>query len=174
MRPIKENTELNPSGSCTSSVKEIAGSHQDCPMVIFDEARKLFPSRRPGAKRGNEVEFKNFCRHKDWRQCLPLLKAAILREIKWREETAKLNSKQKDRDKIIFIPEWPNFSVWINQRRWENEFELPSEKVKSKPVVAAVNMFKSVPNYSADEAKAQQARRVQMRKDLFIKTGIRI
>jgi hypothetical protein len=143
-------------------------------LAIFNEARILFPSRRPGAKRGNEVEFKNFCRHKDWKQCLALLKPAIQREIKWREETAKLNSKQRDRDKIVFIPEWPNLSVWINQRRWENEFELPSEKAKPKPVAVAMNIFKPIPDYDAIAAKEQQARRLKMREDLRKETGIRI
>ena len=143
-------------------------------LELFDEARKLFPSRRPGAKRGNEVEFKNFCRHKDWKQCLPFLLPAIQREIKWREETAKLNSKQRDRDKIIFIPEWPNFSVWINGRRWENEFELPSEKAKPKPVAVAASIFRPIPDFVKEDAIKQKERFRAIRDRLEKETGVRI
>jgi hypothetical protein len=99
-------------------------------LKIFDEARKLFPARRVGSKRGNETEFKNFIRHKDWKEVLPLLKPAIERQIKWRKETISHNwANPKFR---LFIPEWPNFQTWINQRRWEEEFELPSEEKNRK------------------------------------------
>jgi hypothetical protein len=128
-------------------------------MTEFEKARNLFPSRRPGAKRGCETEFKNFCRQKDWKQTLSLLKPAIERQIQWRIETAKLNSKQKDRDKIVFIPEWPNFSVWINQRRWENEFELPSETAKAlkKPFPVKVKLQEPPPEIT-QESKDFRAR----------------
>ena len=76
-------------------------------LRAFNTARKLFPN----TKRGNETEFDNFCKkHKDWRQVLPLLKEAVEKQIRWRAES---NGE--------FRPPWKNFSVWINNRCWEDE-----------------------------------------------------
>lgn len=78
-------------------------------MAIFDRARKLYR----GFKRGNEVEFKNFVRHKDWQAALPLLYPAIEAEIAHKQ--ALVDAKR-------FCPEWAHFATWINQRRWTQEF----------------------------------------------------
>ena len=82
-------------------------------MVIFDEARRLYPHR----KLGLEVEFNYFKKkHKNWRQILPLLKPAIERQIKWRKEvTSKNYANPKFRE---FIPEWKHFQSWICNSYW--------------------------------------------------------
>jgi len=73
----------------------------------FDEARKLYP----GTKRGLETEFANFRKkHKDWRDVLPDLRPAIL--LIQHERKRKATAGE-------FVPEWPHFRTWINQRRWE-------------------------------------------------------
>jgi hypothetical protein len=75
----------------------------------FDEFRKLYP----GTKRGNQTEFDFFLdKHKDWKKILPLLKPAILSQIKIRTE------KEKRGD---FVPSWKNLKTWINQKCWEEE-----------------------------------------------------
>ncbi len=74
---------------------------------VFDEARCLY--RRYGAARGLDTEFKNFKRHRDWKEALPLLKPAIEAQAKWRQDAEG------------FVPLWKNFPTWINQRWWEFE-----------------------------------------------------
>ena len=73
---------------------------------IFNEARKLYP----GTKRGNETEFKNFIKHKNWKEVLSLLLPSIKNQIRYRENAPS--------DK--FVPEWKNFKTWINNKCWED------------------------------------------------------
>ena len=75
---------------------------------VFDIFRKQFS----GTKRGNEIEFKNFIKHKDWKIILPLL----LERLNYQKE-ARLVRK----DKKLFVAEWKNLSTWINQRCWEDQ-----------------------------------------------------
>ena len=74
---------------------------------IFDLFRKLFP----GTKRGNETEFKDFTKHKDWKEVLPLLLPAVENQIEYR---SKIPSDK-------FIPEWKHLKTWLHQRCWEDE-----------------------------------------------------
>ena len=55
-----------------------------------------------------------FTRHKDWKECLPLLVPAICAEKEWRREAGL-------RADYNFIPHWKNFATWLNQRCWEQE-----------------------------------------------------
>lgn len=84
-------------------------------MVEFDKARSIYP----GKKRGLPTEFMNFRKKtKDWKDALPLLYSAII---------AQDNEKKRLKYSGRFCPEWPNFQTWINQRRWEEEIELPKQ-----------------------------------------------
>ena len=76
----------------------------------FELARKIYP----GTKRGLDVEFTNFKKHKNWKTYLPLIRPAIGKQIEYR--TAK---RQLDQ----FVPEWKNFKTWINNNCWEEEYE---------------------------------------------------
>jgi hypothetical protein len=71
-----------------------------------------------GTKLGTQTEFDKFMKHKDWKQCLPLLLPAMIRE--------KVE-KQKLIDAGKFSPNWKNFSTWINQRCWETEYPNVSQ-----------------------------------------------
>jgi len=77
-------------------------------LVIFDSFRKKYIGR----KNGLETEFKNFKKHKDYKQILPLLEQALENQIKWASILDSIDA---------FVPEFPNLSTWINQRRWEQE-----------------------------------------------------
>lgn len=83
---------------------------------IFEEARKIYK----GTKRGCNTEFEVFIKHKDWQEVLPMLKAAIQREIQY-IEGLKREGK--------FAPEYKHFKTWLNQRCWENEFLSTDNKV---------------------------------------------
>jgi len=77
---------------------------------FFQSALKTYK----GTKRGLEVEFDNFIKkHKDWKSVLPELLPAIENRIE-----ASDNHKSTG----AFFPEWANFSTWINQRKWEEEY----------------------------------------------------
>jgi hypothetical protein len=79
---------------------------------LFEDARKLYP----GTKRGHATEWAGFAKHRDHAECLPLLVPAI---------EAEKASKDAARLAGGFCPEWPHFSTWINQRRWEQEIAGP-------------------------------------------------
>ncbi len=88
-------------------------------LLEFDKARKKYI----GTKAGNETEFGNFKKkHNDYEQVLPLLLAAIEKEIKYK---AYLTAN------TLFCPPWKNFQTWINKRCWENEFTVALTDSKS-------------------------------------------
>jgi hypothetical protein len=75
----------------------------------FEQARRAYPNSV--GKRGHPTEWKNFrAKHKDWREIVFALYPAI-----------KLIEKRNEmlRRKKEFVPPWPYFQTWINQRRWE-------------------------------------------------------
>lgn len=84
---------------------------------MFDQARKFYL----GSKRGLQTELNNFVKKypTEWRNILPLLLPAILREKVDKEQKLKNNG---------FNQQWKNFSTWINGRCWEIEYPNVSEK----------------------------------------------
>ena len=92
-------------------------------IETFDIARKAYPS----VKRGLNTEFDYFCKHKDWKQALPLLKPAIDEQIERRRLDAQANR---------FVPPWKHLKTWLYNRCWEETegvTESPEEKaVKEK------------------------------------------
>jgi hypothetical protein len=92
---------------------------QTKPIVVsaaneaFEKARKAYPSTD---KRGHETEWANFKKHKDWKEVVFDLEPAIRIQTYDRERKAKAGE---------FVPNWPGFAVWINQRRWETAYEIP-------------------------------------------------
>ena len=83
----------------------------------------IFRTAYKGTKKGNETEFSNFMKHKDWEKCLPLLLTALNNQIADRQNKAKLNA---------FVPEWKHLSTWINQRCWEEETTASEKKQVTK------------------------------------------
>lgn len=81
----------------------------------FDTFRKAYP----GTKRGLKTEFGNFKKkHKDFREVTPKLMPALEALKEWRT---------KAKEKGVFVPGYANLQTWINQRRWESEFEKFNE-----------------------------------------------
>jgi predicted transcriptional regulator len=105
---IRDNNNNNNNIDRNSKIKE----YKD----IFEESRKIYK----GTKRGCNTEFEVFIKHKDWQEVLPMLKAAIQREIQY-IEGLKREGK--------FAPEYKHFKTWLNQRCWENEFLSTDNKV---------------------------------------------
>ena len=79
--------------------------------IDFDNFRKIYP----GTKRGLDIEFDNFRKkHTDYESIIPNLIPILEKQISWRKEAKEIGK---------FVPEWPMLSTWINQKRWETEFE---------------------------------------------------
>jgi hypothetical protein len=82
--------------------------------TLFNEFRKTYP----GVKRGLATELAVFRKHDDWPKVLPRLAKAIETE-KGRRATKKAAG--------AFVPPWPHFQTYLNQRRWEAA-EEPDEE----------------------------------------------
>ncbi len=96
----------------------------------FELARVLYP----GTKRGLSTEYSNFIkRYPDYKRLLPLIKPAIEKQIAWR------NSQPQGK----FIPEWKNFTTWINNRCWEEEMTIfTPQPQKSQAELAFENIIR--------------------------------
>lgn len=103
----KSSVGLDDQADSTHSVSKSV-SDSISKKEIFNEFRVLYKGRR----RGNDTEYANFVRHKDWQEVLPLLKPSLENQIKIR------NIKKTKNE---FVPEWKNLQTWINNRCWEQE-----------------------------------------------------
>ncbi len=93
---------------------------KDPEFDLFFEAHLAYP----GMKRFVMTEFKHLkAEHDDWKEVLPMLKAAI--EAQKAEKERRLKAGE-------FSAEWKHFSKWIEGRWWE--------------VVPAVPVIPEVPN----------------------------
>lgn len=97
------------SRNVTETSRDISASVS---VSVLLESFNCFRVIYPGSKRGNETEFKNFKKHKDYKIALPLLEPAIKNQISWRSEMQAAG---------MFVPEYKNLQTWINQRCWEME-----------------------------------------------------
>lgn len=111
---IDDNIEIDRSKYILSKSKKMPTESE---QQMFDQARKFYL----GSKRGFKTEFDNFVKKypTEWRNILPLLLPAILREKVDKEQKLKNNG---------FNQQWKNFSTWINGRCWEIEYPNVSEK----------------------------------------------
>jgi hypothetical protein len=83
--------------------------------IFCDSTFSAFRKFYPGTKRGDQIEFQNFKKHKDWKNCINLLLPSLENEIAHKSKLKELGK---------FCPEWKNLSTWINQRCWESEFSI--------------------------------------------------
>jgi predicted transcriptional regulator len=80
--------------------------------TFFEDFRKAYK----GNKRGFKAEFENLQkkRQKDWQEVIPKLLPALERMEQWREQTKQAKK---------FVPDYAMLQTWINQNRWEMEYE---------------------------------------------------
>jgi hypothetical protein len=81
-------------------------------MAQFEIFRKMYP----GTKRGLATEYKNMTKHTDHCEIIPTLCDRL---------QAQIDQKNRLREKRAFVPQWPNLSTWVYQRRWEEEIVDP-------------------------------------------------
>ena len=88
-------------------------------IELFDQFRRAFP----GTKRGLDAELGNLKKkYRNWRELVPLFMPALEKALAWRQEMT---------DTGQFVPAWPYLRTWINDRRWENEYQ-PVEHPKER------------------------------------------
>lgn len=85
----------------------------------FDAFRQEYRKITGNPVPGIETALKLLKKHRDWREIVDRLLTALQRESDYK---AHLKSANK------FCPPWPNFATWMNQRRFENEFDIPVTK----------------------------------------------
>lgn len=90
-------------------------------IAEFENFRKNYK----GTKRGLEIEFKDFKRHKDFSSCIDLLLPALEREEEQRQ-LAENSGK--------FFPARKHLKTWLYQRCWENEIEETKQQSEQELV----------------------------------------
>ena len=84
----------------------------------FDTFRQEYRKITGNAVPGLETALKLLKKHRDWREIVDRLLPALQLESEYKSHLKKTNQ---------FCPPWPNFATWMNQRRFENEFDLPEK-----------------------------------------------
>lgn len=104
--------EKNKKKKGSEPVQGAAGQYTTAELeAMFNQFRQAYK----GTKRGLKVELENFKKkYNNWREIIPCLMPALEREIAWREQMQAAGQ---------FVPQWAYLQTWINQARWENEFE---------------------------------------------------
>lgn len=113
---VKERKEKKIAKKEFSSEQSNGGNNKFVQTISkIEEEFERFRKAYPGNKRGSKIEFDNFKKkHSDYRTAVFLLYPALEKLNEWREQKRRLNQ---------FVPEYANLSTWLNQRRWEMEFE---------------------------------------------------
>ena len=88
------------------------GNDEDSLKAMFKSFREKFKGRKDGL----ETEYQRFKKHADWRKAAMQLLPALEKEFRWRTQATKY--------KDVFVPAWANLKTWLNQRRWEQEFNF--------------------------------------------------
>jgi len=117
---IKEKKEKEIKSNKNKKKGENSNPNQN--KELFEQARKLYP----GTKLGAEVEWENFSKKYKEPDLPQTLLSAIQKQIDYRSDK---------KNKGEFVPEWKNFSTWINQKCWTEEVPVtpPPKNTPSKP-----------------------------------------
>ena len=116
----------------------------DTDDVIVINIFNSFRNKYPGTVKGLEVEFKNFKKHKNWKEVLPLLEESIDAQI-LENEQFKIAGE--------FAPSWKNLQTWINQSCWTQETrEIEKDDEYLKKEFNSIKLSRFREKYGVDEA----------------------
>ena len=87
-----------------------------------EETFELFRRAYKGSKRGHDVEFKDFTKHKDWKEVVSFLLPAYARQESIREQQLK---------ETRWRPQQKNLKTYLNQRCWEEEVTYDSTQTRT-------------------------------------------
>jgi hypothetical protein len=128
----QQHKEINNINTVNTIIVPPTPNGEDILLVAFDEFRILYP----GSKRGLQTEFDNFKKkHSDWKEVIPTLVSALQKQIK---------SRDINRERGAFVPEWKMFHTYINGRHWETEIPLgePQSQNKTKTLAEQAAQIK--------------------------------
>ena len=94
-------------------------------VIEWSEEEELFEKFRlayQGSKNGHDTEFKNFKRHKDWKEVVRFLLPAHEKQEAIREQQKKETG---------WRPQPKNLKTWINNRCWEEEIKYDSNQTNT-------------------------------------------
>ena len=127
LTPIKENLKAPIKENLKTGIKENFKDNNINNNTINNNNIKdkfeIFRKKYKGTKRGSETEFKNFQKHYDYKEVIDELIPALERLEQYRKQL---------KDEQRFIPEYKNLKTWINNRCWEEEYEIKQQKKPSK------------------------------------------
>jgi hypothetical protein len=130
---IQQNNNITSDNNNNDSMNDLE--------LMFEDFRKAYR----GTKRGFKLEFENLKkkRPKDWREVVPKLMPALEKLIEWREGAQSAGK---------FVPEWAMLQTWINQSRWESEFETIKKDNDGSSNIGANNAKNGAgtPNYDEE------------------------
>lgn len=156
-KPIKGNQQINQQDSQRLTINQPSTNHiqQDNNITsdkdnndVMNDLELMFENFRKaykGNKRGFKLEFENLKkkRPKDWKDIVPKLMPALDRLMEWREEMQKAGK---------FVPDWAMLATWINQSRWETEFETINNTVNGSGKIGndSAQSGAGTPNYDEE------------------------
>lgn len=94
-------------------------------VIEWSEEEELFEKFRlayQGSKNGHDTEFKNFKKHKDWKEVVRFLLPAHERQEAIREQQKRETG---------WRPQPKNLKTWINNRCWEEEIKYDSNQTNT-------------------------------------------
>jgi hypothetical protein len=112
--PDNKPNNISPSIPQGDVIEEVSLEEQ-----IFEDFRKAYK----GSKRGHDVEFKDFTKHKDWKEVVAFLLPAYERQESIREQQLKETG---------WRPQPKNLKTYLNQRCWEEEVRYDSNKTTTQ------------------------------------------
>lgn len=111
--PVNERPERSTVLTVNESANAIENDNDIKHFVAKSDLEfEVFRKKFPGIKRGLKWELANFkAKHKNYKDIVPLLMPALLKEISWRA----------GRRHADFTPQWKNLKTWLNQSCWSQE-----------------------------------------------------
>jgi hypothetical protein len=91
-------------------------------VIEWSEEEELFETFRlayQGSKNGHDTEFKNFKKHKDWKEVVRFLLPAYERQEAIREQQKRETG---------WRPQPKNLKTWLSNRCWEEEIKYDSNQ----------------------------------------------
>lgn len=112
-------TDSKPNNKTTNN---ISPSIPQGEVIEWSEEEELFETFRiayQGSKNGHDTEFKNFKKHKDWKEVVRFLLPAYERQEAIREQQKRETG---------WRPQPKNLKTWLNNRCWEEEIKYDSNQ----------------------------------------------
>ena len=123
-------TDKKPNNKTTINNTPPTPQGEVCEWSAEEEEFELFRRAYKGSKRGHDIEFKDFCKHKDWKDVVKFLIPAYSKQESIREEQLR---------KTGWRPQRKNLKTYLNQRCWEEEVTYDSNQITNTTANTQLN-----------------------------------